>query len=706
MHDAAVITTTNDRLSDAGPDDASRPLSGSARRRIIAASIVAAAVVVAIVFVAIVVSASGEHPYKELNSGYPGAFTAMSSALLDLAATASGGLTLGALVVAAFVTVRRSRTTIENGRDLRLVRWSSLAWVITSTLLIAVDAGDSNGQPLTKVLTPGALGYLVQSSYMPGAWIVVACIALTILILANFVNGWMTTVFLAAIAAVGVLAPVLVAQVLVGPNHDFAGDSAMFAAPAGAIVLGGTVALWIRWMRFGKPGAPTLRRLRVLVVAGTATWVGGMAIIWAVQLAGSALLASVTGWWFLIEVVGVLVATLLLVPWRPRGGHPAYERFSLWRVTGLVATWISVVGLDEVRTRTPPPVFFVKTSEQQLFLGYNVNTPLTPASLVLDGRVNILFLVISLVGIIAYAAAAIRLHRRGDKWPVGRTVAWMLGWVVVIVTTCSGIGPYSSASFAVHMGLHMSLNMLGPLLLVLGGPITLFLRATSAHRRDAFAGPHEWLTTMMRSPLLRFTYNPVYVLAVFVGSYYVIYLTPFFGWAMRYHWAHQGMTLHYLAIGYIFYALVIGVDSPPRPLPYIGKLGLVLAAMPFHAFFGVIVMTSKTVLAKLYYQYLDVSWIGSLSHQQYVAGGIAWAAGELPLVVVVIALVTQWSRQDARQAKREDRAADAGLDDSYEQYNAMLQQLAGRGSAQRQQPTEARRDGIVVTEHDTDRNDS
>jgi cytochrome c oxidase assembly factor CtaG len=264
----------------------------------------------------------------------------------------------------------------------------------------------------------------------------------------------------------------------------------------------------------------------------------------------------------------------------------------------------------------------------------------------------------------------------------------------VIVTTSSGIGPYSSASFAVHMGLHMSINMLGPLLLVLGGPVTLFLRATTAHRRDGFAGPHEWLTAMLHAPFLRMMFNPLYALAVFIGSYYVIYLTPFFGWAMRYHWAHQGMTLEYLDIGYVFYALVIGIDKQLRPVPYIGKLGLVLAAMPFHAFFGVVVMTSKDILGKIYYQYIDVPWIGSLAHDQYVAGGIAWAAGELPLVVVVIALVTQWARQDARQAKRQDRAADRGLDDTYEQYNAMLQQLAGARRAA-DGPTE-----LTIREHE------
>ncbi|MDN5758508.1 MAG: cytochrome c oxidase assembly protein, partial [Tomitella sp.] len=523
-------------------------------------------------------------------------------------------------------------------------------------------------------------------NYLPGAWIVVACIALTIFIAANLVRDWVSIVLLASIGCVGILAPVLVTQVLVGPNHDFGGDAAMFASPAVAVWLGASWTLLQRWRRYGHPGNLMLRRYRILAVTAWSTWTAGSIIIATVELAGTAAWTVPTGILFAVQLIIVAaVAAPVLLRRRP---------LSMSGIAGLLASQLVAAGLGAVMTRIPPPVYFVPTDVQQIFLGYQVNTPLTPITLFLAGRVNILFLVISLVGIVAYALAVIRLRRRGDRWSSGRTWAWMLGWVSVILTTSSGVGPYSSASFAVHMGLHMSLNMLGPLLLVLGGPFTLFLRATTAHRRDGFAGPHEWLLALTRSKLLRLSYNPLYVLVVFVGSYYVIYLTPFFDWAMRYHWAHQGMTLHYLVIGYIFYALVIGVDAPPRPLPHIGKLGLVLAAMPFHAFFGVVVMTSSTLLAGTYYRYIEVPWIGSLAYDQYVAGGVAWSAGELPLIVVVIALVVQWAKQDARQAKRIDRHADAGLDDDYDNYNAMLQSLASRDTTTSDQPQ------VVVTKHE------
>jgi putative copper resistance protein D len=626
--------------------------------------------VVALVIVVVAVEKLGSSSYERLSRGYPGMLTSMLSALLRLTVDIASGLTVGGLAAAAFLTPRHSRAVIDTHRDLRMVRPAAAVWSAATVLLIPVDAADAGGQPLTKLLTPGAISYLVQASYLPGAWIVVACIAVTILVAGYLVRSWVSTLLLTGIGAIGLLAPVLVTQVLVGPNHDFGGDAAMFAAPAFGIWIGATAAR-TRRRRANRPGTATVRRHRILALTAWIIWTAGSVIIAAVELAGTPPWAASTGILFaaqLLLVAAVAGPILLRRTWFDTSTAPAV----------LLAVLLVATGIGVVLTRIPPPVYFVPTDGQQLFLGYQVNTPLTPITLWTAGRVNILFLVISLAGIAAYAAAVTRLRKRGDRWSNGRTSAWMLGWVSVIVTTSSGVGPYSSASFSVHMALHMSLNMLGPLLLVLGGPITLFLRATTAHRRDDFAGPHEWLVALTHSRLLRVTYNPLYVLAVFVGSYYVIYLTPFFAWAMRYHWAHQAMTLHYLAIGYVFYALVIGVDAPPRPLPHIGKLGLVLAAMPFHAFFGVVVMTSQDLLAGTYYQYLDIPWIGSLAQDQYVAGGVAWAAGELPLLVVVIALVTQWSKQDARQAKRLDRHADRGLDDDYEQYNAMLGKLTSR----------------------------
>jgi putative copper resistance protein D len=468
-------------------------------------------------------------------------------------------------------------------------------------------------------------------------------------------------------------------QVLVGPDHDFGGDAAIIGTPVTSVVFGTLLVLAYRILRGRGIALGSAVRFFRLAAAGWVLIVITTVIVCLFELAGSGLFATSTGDLFAVRFLLLLVMGFCgWRAWRLRGdGRAISPRVVPWLVAASVAVAASL-GVIEAMTKIAPPVYFVPTSVSQVFLGYNVSAAPTAWVLAFDWRVNILFLGLGVAGIALYWFGYLRLRRRGDTWPLGRLVSWTLGWLVIVVVTSSGIGRYSTAQFSTHMILHMSLNMLGPILLVMGGPITLALRVAPAHRPDEPAGLHEWINALMGWPFLRHLYNPLFVWIEFVGSYWLLYFTNIFNLALRYHWAHQLLDLQFVFIGYLFYGLVIGVDKPPRSLPHIGKLGLVFAAMPFHAFFGVIVMSQSTIIAKQFYNYLDLPWMTSLKSDQYLGGGIAWAAGELPLLIVIIALITQWAKQDARLAKRTDRHLDAGLDDSFDAYNQMLAGLANR----------------------------
>ena len=66
----------------------------------------------------------------------------------------------------------------------------------------------------------------------------------------------------------------------------------------------------------------------------------------------------------------------------------------------------------------------------------------------------------------------------------------------------------------------------------------------------------------------------------------------------------------------------------------------------------------------------------SLHADQYLGGGIAWAAGEVPLVFAVIILITQWSRQDRKSSSPVSRSSLTGFDDGSDAYAQMLDALA------------------------------
>ena len=165
-------------------------------------------------------------------------------------------------------------------------------------------------------------------------------------------------------------------------------------------------------------------------------------------------------------------------------------------------------------------------------------------------------------------------------------------------------------------------------------------------------------------------------LALFVGSFWALYFSGLFDVALTQHWAHLAMNAHFLLVGYVFYWPVIGIDPAPRRLPPIGKVGMVFASMPFHAFFGITLMMSKTVIGSDFYRSLALPWVPDLLGDQQLGGGLAWASGEIPLVVVMLALLIQWSRADDRAARRIDRKADADGDADLAAYNEMLRRLS------------------------------
>ncbi|MEO6822344.1 MAG: cytochrome c oxidase assembly protein, partial [Candidatus Nanopelagicales bacterium] len=240
---------------------------------------------------------------------------------------------------------------------------------------------------------------------------------------------------------------------------------------------------------------------------------------------------------------------------------------------------------------------------------------------------------------------------------------------------------YASAVFSWHMLQHMVLSMLVPIFLVLGAPVNLALRSLAASRGDR-RGPREWIVWSLDTPVVRFLTHPIVALANYTVSVYVLYFTPLFSLLMDNHIGHVAMQVHFLVSGYLFYWVAIGIDYTPRRLPHWGRLLLVVAALPLHAFFAVVIMLAPYPLSGTWFAQVQPPWLPDLVQDQYVAGGIAWAFGEVPTLLVLLALAAQWARSDEREARRRDRQADRDGDADLVAYNLRLRELA-RADARR-----------------------
>ncbi|MGW0838570.1 cytochrome c oxidase assembly protein [Streptomyces sp. NPDC002787] len=286
------------------------------------------------------------------------------------------------------------------------------------------------------------------------------------------------------------------------------------------------------------------------------------------------------------------------------------------------------------------------------------------------------FLVACLTALALYGWGVVRLVRRGDKWPVGRTVAFVVGVLLVLLVTCTGLNDYGMVMFSVHMVQHMVVSMLAPIVLLLGAPITLALRALPTAGKGR-KGPRELLLMFLHSWYMKIVTHPAFTIPMFIASLYGLYFTPLFDFLMGSTPGHIVMMTHFLMVGLFFFWPIMGVDPGPHRPGYLMRMLELFAGMPFHAFFGIALMMASTPMVKTYENPPASLGIDALADQN-AAGGIAWAFSEIPSVLVLLALLFQWYGSEQRQARRKDRAADRDGDKELEAYNAYLASLNAR----------------------------
>ncbi|WP_371094767.1 cytochrome c oxidase assembly protein [Streptomyces sanglieri] len=311
--------------------------------------------------------------------------------------------------------------------------------------------------------------------------------------------------------------------------------------------------------------------------------------------------------------------------------------------------------------------------------GHGMNMDLPPFTLGrgLQFSADPFFLVGCLLGIGLYAYAVLRLRRRGDSWPAGRIVFFVVGVLSIALVMCTKLNDYGMVMFSVHMVQHMVISMLSPILLLLGAPVTLALRALPVAGRGR-TGPRELLLKLLHSRYMKIITHPVFTIPLFIASLYGLYFTPIFDFLMGSKTGHIAMMVHFLAVGLVFFWPIMGVDPGPHRPGYVMRMLELFAGMPFHAFFGIALMMATTPMVGAYENPPASLGIDALSDQGW-AGGIAWAFSEIPSVLVLIALVFQWYRSEQRTAKRSDRAADRDGDQELQAYNAYLASLQARG---------------------------
>ncbi|KQQ52116.1 cytochrome c oxidase assembly protein [Plantibacter sp. Leaf314] len=598
---------------------------------------------------------------------------------------AAAAVTIGLLTAATFLLpgqrIVPGIVSFSQAKAVRWAAWSSAVWLAAGIAVLVFTAANSIGVPVSSptfantflfYATQLELGQTLLGSL--GCVLLVGCIVVLARRLA-----WVAAAN--AIAVFALLPLSLSGHAAGSDEHGNAVNSLAVHLIGVTAWAGGLVAVILLRRAVGNEIGVVVARYSVL-----AGWAFGAVAFSGVvnaslRLAGPSDLLTPYG----LLIVAKTVALVLLgcagvwhrrrlIPrlLRPGGDPRAFIRLAVGEVVVMAVT----MGVSVALSRSQPPVSQEPVADdvRRRLLGFEYPPPVTPLRMFTEWHVDWMWAGIAAVGAGWYLWAFLRLRRRGDAWPVTRLVAWLLGCVALLYATSGGLAAYGQIHFSTHMLQHMALMMIVPPLLVLGGPVLLALRTLPA-RTDGGRGLREWILAVVHSRYLSLLSKPAVAGVLFAGSLVVFYYTGWFEWAMIAHQGHVLMTVHFLATGYLFFWVLIGVDPGPNRPAFPFRLILLLATLAFHAFFGLAIMSSSTVLAADWWTALGYTDTAALLADQGVGGGIAWSVGEVPAVLVALIVVSQWVQSDERAAKRYDRRAERDGDAELGDYNARLARI-------------------------------
>lgn len=545
----------------------------------------------------------------------------------------------------------------------------------------AIGAGPEFGAQLGRFLVETELGR---------TWLITTIVGAVLTVLTFAVRSW-TPTFLVAVLALAALVPM--------GTQGHSGDEAFHHEAMTALILHIiAAAVWLGGLVLMVLVRPTLGRDRIAVALTRYSSIA-LAAFLVVAISGTVrAMIGLRAWESMLSPYGViltvkivaLIALGLFGAWyRRRAIGRLREDAASRRFWLLVAFELALMGAASgaavALARTPPPAAStapVAPTPAERLTGAPLPPELTPVDWLTAWNIDLVWAFAAGFGMFFYLVGVWRLRRRGDSWPLYRTIMWIAGLGLLVWVTGGVVNVYQDYLFSMHMVGHMLLTMAIPVLLVAGAPVTLAARAI--HRRDdGTRGGREWILWAVQSPVAKVLTNPFVAAGLFIGSLWVFYYTDLFRWSLYDHLGHEWMVAHFLFTGYLFALTLIGIDPIPYRLPYPGRLVLLIGIMAMHAFFGIAIMMQSGLMVAEWFGAMGRTWGATPLEDQYAGGGIAWSIGEIPTLILAITVAIQWSRSDERDQRRRDRHADRTEDAELEAYNRHLAALAERDARTR-----------------------
>ena len=231
------------------------------------------------------------------------------------------------------------------------------------------------------------------------------------------------------------------------------------------------------------------------------------------------------------------------------------------------------------------------------------------------------------LAVAGYGAGVLQLTRSGVDWPAGRVLALVLGGALVVVGSLPALTGHGPPTRAAVVG-HLLATMAGPLLVALGAPVTLALRALP--RRPA----RGVLAALHTAPARLLVRAPVVTVLV-AASVAAAWLAPVP------HGLHGLLHLHMVLGGLLLAVVVTGVDPVRRDLSTPARLVVVVVTGAAH-----------DVVARLAWARAP---LGSTGDEARAATELLATGGHLLDAALALVVVSAWYRRAGRRLAAAER---------------------------------------------------
>ncbi|AEG82236.1 putative membrane protein [Corynebacterium ulcerans 809] len=599
-----------------------------------------------------------------------------------LAALGVGSFMFSAFFVSprANASLDRAELSVDGHIAARTGSVAVLCFGAIAVLMIPLVLSDVSGQPFSQAVQLHNWPIAITKVPAALAWLWTAIISGIVGGLSLLSKRWKSQPvwFVGAIATIIPLG--LEGHSAAGGDHDYGTNSLLWHLLFMLLWVGGLMALIAHGRRLGPDlGLAVSRYSQVALWSLVAMSISGV-INAAIRVRVEDLFTSGYGRLIVAKAIITIILAVfgfvhraITVPQlqKSEDTRGLFARVAIVEV--LVMAAIMGVAISLGRTPPPPPRV-TDLSQMSIIMGYDLTKAPTFWNVWTVWRFDIMFTTLGIVLTVAYVVGLLRLRAQGKQWKWQRTFWFLLGSISLSLCMSSGVGLYMPAMFSMHMVTHMVLSMVVPVFLVLGNPLQLAL-ATLRSGTEAQPGPKEWLEQFIDSKTLRVVMHPAFNTIQFVTIFYLLYVTPWYEVMVSEHAGHLSMNWVFLLSGTLYYWEMIGGDPKPVNNSVLSRLGWLVFSMPFHLYFGVYLMQLSKILAEGFYSQLGLPWAVDLMHDQNVGGGIAWASGAFPLVIVFGALFMEWLKEDRRTEREIEKRIESDDDEDFAAYNQMLARM-------------------------------